>query len=352
MNHYIIGESPPERLNEAVDLELTHSIYPTVSETKTTLNNHRDKAMKKFTELIIQDCVKAKQLGTADCTNEGCKADMIYYEGDNNQCLQIQVRVTARSIQRRGNTTCDTWIFRQDDYSGQLIIFRSIEDGKAWMIPYDLLVTKYRGQRLKIYESPNALLDWRQFSVNNNDLADKLHEYYSNPQSLQLIDKFMVNQHIHHSQQTKSSHMDHIIGVLNPIDRSIIQWSKYNLVLDGIRLLDKVAGEFGSNSGYKVVMSHSLKRVCYQHTDFDALIIHPPNIESEIFYCIPIPVLVERGIVESPNSTGKKTITVYPDEVLSRINRKVDIWANQYIFRYDTPNLRFVLIEFIRRHLA
>jgi hypothetical protein len=99
-------------------------------------------------------------------------------------------------------------------------------------------------------------------------------------------------------------------------------------------------------------MSHSLVRVCYKHTDFEALIVHPPDADSAIFYCIPMSILVERGIVESPTSTVKKTFTVYPDDILSQIDRTVDTWANQYIFHYDTPNLRSVLIEFIRRHLV
>jgi hypothetical protein len=184
MNPYIIGESPPEKLNEAVDLELTHGIYPTVSKTKSNHNIHRDKAMKRFTELIVHECVKMKQLGMADCTNEGCKADIIYYEGDPTRCLQIQIRTTARLIQSQQhvNNLCDIWIFRQNDYSGQLIIFRSIEDGRTWMIPYDLLVTKYQGQRLKIYDTSEAILELGLCIVNNGTLSDKLHDYYSNPQ--------------------------------------------------------------------------------------------------------------------------------------------------------------------------
>jgi hypothetical protein len=111
-----------------------------------------------------------------------------------------------------------------------------------------------------------------------------------------------------------------------------------------------VAGEYGPNAGYKIAMSHCLVRVCYKYTDLEAMIVHPPDVDCDIFYCIPTPSLAEDGIVESPTTSGKKPVTIYVDDVLSRIDRTVDTWANQYIFRYDTPNLRSVLIEFIRCH--
>jgi hypothetical protein len=348
MTHYIIGESPIEKLDDAVQMELTHGIYPLVTAKKNNRNNYRNNVMERYAGLIVEACVKARQLGVTEFTNEGCKADMTYHEGNSNECLRIQIKTTAhlKPYQRTDARCYDIWHFQMKKYPGHLIILRSIEDAKTWIIPYDYMAETYTGSEVKIYDLADNKKYWDRFAVTNDRLADTIHEYYLSRQNLQVIKQSIAEIPVYITQQKELAYKNRLAQFIQPLKQPPIEQSHYDMILDDIRIQAKVSFPCKHVAGYRVSMNTGRDQVPYQRNDFDALVIYLQDITAEIFYFIPMIVLIRHDIVKSKQSTGKKSMTLYPPEALEKTKYHViSKWANQYIFRYDTPDLRSVLIS-------
>lgn len=348
MTHYVIGESPPEKIEEAIQMESTHGVNPIVSTNNDTHNNYRNNVMERYAELVVRECVKSRGLGIIEFTNPGCTSSMTYHEGNPEESIMLRIITTDRTkpFQRTTNEYYDTWIFWLNRYPGQLIVFRSIEDIKMWVIPYDLLVTKYAGNSVAMYDSPENQLFWDQFIVTNDNIADKIHEYYRDRQHLQVVRRTTAIIPIGTTQYKKFLYKSRLEQLIKPLKPHPIKLSHYNMILEDIRIQTKILSQYSNTLGYKAKMNTGQDLTPYYHTDFDALILFLPDINAEFFYFIPVLPLILHDIVASKRSKGKTSITVYTPDMLIGTKRFIDTWANKYTFRYDTPNLRSVLIQF------
>jgi hypothetical protein len=171
--HYIIGESDTEELETAVKIELTHGLCPLVSKMKNARNNYRNNVMESYAGHLALACVETttKHHGIIEFTNEGCKSDMTYHEGKPEECMMIQIKTTSRmkQYQRTENLLYGIWSFQMKEYPGHLMMLRSLEDGRCWLIQYDLLREKYNSDSITIYNLPDALEFWDKFAVANSD---------------------------------------------------------------------------------------------------------------------------------------------------------------------------------------
>lgn len=348
MTHYIIGESSLEKLDEAVQMELTHGVCPLVSAKKNNRNNYRNNVMERYAGLVIESCVKARQLGVIEFTNEGCKSDMTYHEGNSTECMQIQVKTTAsnKPYQRTDARCYDIWKFQMKEYPGHLMILRSIKDGRTWIIPYDYMVETYTSSEVKVYDLPDNKRYWDRFAVSNDSIADKIHEYYQTRHYLQVVPRSLADVPVHINQQKEIAYRDRLANFIQPLKSPPIEQSHYDMILDDIRIQAKISVRCKHTIGYAVPMHTGRERIPYHHTDFDALIIYLPDVNAEIFYFIPMLALVRHDIVKSRQSMGKLSMSIFPPDILTPLTHTINRWANNYIFRYDTPNLRSDLINF------
>ena len=112
-------------------------------------------------------------------------------------------------------------------------------------------------------------------------------------------------------------------------------------VVKGVRLGDAVACSRKDTRAYQV----ELKKRSLQNQkspvaegDLDAVwVYHPDKIQ---FWIIPAHVLVEKGVLATPQQPGKKSFLVYDSHYTDpKRGRKADVWSQQYLFGSRDPAL-------------
>ena len=112
-------------------------------------------------------------------------------------------------------------------------------------------------------------------------------------------------------------------------------------VVEGVRLGDAVATSREKKNGYRVgIKKRTLqrRRSPVAEGDLDAVwVYHPDKVQ---FWLIPAHVLVEKGVLATPQQPGKQFFPVYDSHCTNpKRGTKVDVWSQQYLFDSRDPAL-------------
>lgn len=84
--------------------------------------------------------------------NEGCNADIAYLSSpDNKEAMGIQIKITGKV--RQYGRGFYSFAMSENEYPGKLMIFHSLLEGLAWVIPYEVVIQYYQKVTLKIRQS-------------------------------------------------------------------------------------------------------------------------------------------------------------------------------------------------------
>ena len=170
------------------------------------------------------------------------------------------------------------------NYDGLLMIFRSVSDGKTWILPYNLLRSHYYGSDLTITTSSNTKLDWNEFEVLDTNISSVLVSYYKSMTFSNLLTPLIyeqaqtpitINQQKEAYTRKRFTDFSASIGLdiqLPPIENAI-----YDLLINKYRIQEKPA-RFRSDCriGLKVKLDHGANYRPYEYGLFDFLLIHIP----------------------------------------------------------------------------
>ena len=121
-------------------------------------------------------------------------------------------------------------------------------------------------------------------------------------------------------------------------------------VVEGVRLADAVARPSARGHVYMVDFRKCTlqkQRSPAEEGDLDALwVYHPDKVQ---FWLIPAHVLVEKGILATPQQPGKKTFELY-DSNYTRPKRgaKANAWSQLYVFDSRDPALREKIVTALK----
>ena len=345
---YIIGESPSELkdLQKAVQNEYDFEIRPSVSSKlqQTKGGTNRNHIMEKYASLMIQHSLsKDKNFQFSMCP-DACRADVLISINDSSQWLGIQVKTTTGL----SKSQILAWVFDciDKEYTGLLMYFRSLNDGMAWMIPYNFLRIYYKGSSLHIggysEQKIKTKIDWKKFQVSDKNLAVKLIEYYNfalnNPNELNLQTNEILSKPITIKYQKEHHYRKEFFPLLQKMNLQIrmptLENDVYDFVLGEIKIQEKVSIP-ATNMGLYV---DTVRNKCnYVTRDFGIFLIHNPGLNC--IYFIPMSKLNQHGYInENIDDHCRKTLTLYPPEIeLSRVTTK-DNWTLDYMFYKDDPN--------------
>lgn len=343
-NSYIIGESNHSEMLKAIDLDICQQIRPKVSHTM----NQNFYAMERYCMLLIQEVVRRSGNGIVDRVGDSCKADITFIlSANDDKCLACQIKTTKCVVNRTSNYnfTYPSWTFtiKKTDYSGMLLILRSIEDGKTWMIPYNDYAKKYNGDSIVIGTSDN--LFFNKYRVETDEIPFKLLEFYRSMDkgSLTHFSRKEVNipptpnQRLERVNRAKIQTL--LKGLNLSIKESFLENDTYDFKLGELKVQEKtgrVGSDYGTSQGIVAHFTHKVTRVPYSPEDLDILIVHMPNIYDDIFYFIPKQALRQRGYFKTVNCIGNTNICVYPGNTRDVIrNRTQNNWANDFMFSYS-----------------
>ena len=248
---YIIGSSPIEKMCDAVRMEYETGITPLVLRTR---KNNNSKHMEAFGSYMVLHCLNSFIGVNFDKSPDGCSSDiMVNIEKFHELYMGIQVKTTTNITERiKDGRKTYHWAFQGTDksYSGYLMYMKSLEDGKSWLIPYNIVKNFYKGSSIKIPQSNMSNLNWDEYIVSNQELSKKILEYYMiEACTLANIIIFQTKEtlSIPVNKNTKTEHNNrkNILPILEklkyPIQRPIIEDSPFDLILGQLKLQEKTA---------------------------------------------------------------------------------------------------------------
>jgi len=362
---FIIGDSPIELMNSAVELEYEKEIRPLVG------NGDRSKCivMERYVSLLTIYAMNKYGKGNLKLCVDACRSDLMFSTIENpGKFIGIQVKTTTGTREnKRGNGTITSgWSFAQTDkdYKGLLMYFRSITDGEAWLIPFNILVNYHDSQNITIVKNPNrkTRIDWSLYKVDNYNIAAKIYEYYLLAiNGSHLLDiKFYedINRPVHKLHQNEQQFRKKIICYLEqtnlPIKDAIIENSAHDFVLGDLKIQEKIASITNSGTSYSFELKRrSTDYFTYIKDDFDILIIHVPSPNDDFLYFIPMDILVRRGIIKSFRENKRpNAIYIYPQEFIDGQKYIIkDNWPSEFLLSYKDPNLISKILAIYNKQL-
>lgn len=345
--NYVIGKSPMQDMIRAVHNELKFGIHPTIATqnpgnvTKTT--------MERYCAVLLREAVKLANIGTFEFTNEGCRADAIFIPDKiSSYGLGIQIKTTSCY-----NTSYKYWRFSgfKKDYSGMLVVLRSLTEGKMWMIPYNLIKRYYTGDMLYLFYSDNSKINWTDFEVTDDNIAATLVEYCKLAQisamiQLKLIQDLNIPVSINQQKEVRiRQRFSELLLTLDlNIDKPPLEFMSYDLQLGHLHIQEKPARPYKKRLGLKVKLDHYTSNQVYEAHHFDILVIHLPEPFSKYVYFIPSIKLIDRGFLKTATNPGKCMMLVYPPGTRESKYSRPDRWANEYLLDYDDPEIKVKLL--------
>lgn len=337
----IDGNASVEDIQEAVEKEYHHGLYPIVVEENT---DNKCNKMETYVKLLAMYAMEKAGYGSLTNNNDGCKADLIFTT-DGISYLGIQVKTTARLCkgERIG------WNFgMKKGYKGILMLFRCLETGECWLIPYQEITKCCNSHNLRIpYSGLSRKIDWDKYRVSHQELVFKISEYYKEAKidnsRLSLLSLAEINKPVAKTTQKEHKSRAKILPYLKetglPIKTSLIEDLPYDIILGDLKIQEKTATKNANKTGFQVDITCKKggKVVPYNKGDAHIFLIHNPAPFSNSVYFIPGDEMVMRGYVTVGNKKGKQILTVFPDETLGSILK--ENWTIQYLLYLNDPNL-------------
>jgi len=350
LKKFVIGETDIEKIDDAVKMEYEEGIRPLVSE-----KLDRYSTMERYASLLVIHSVSASKVGKMEFCLDGCKSDLMFSVEDNKY-LGIQVKTTKglKSMKRGDGSLRKGWFFSDvEGYPGLLMYFRSLIDGKSWLIPYNLLRQYYKSYNLRIPVSKNTKLNWDDYEINDTQLGQMIYEYYkvsiNNNDLLVLKDYKNINKAVSKNVQKEYNQRDRILPILEKtglkIEQPKFENMVYDIILGELRIQEKSSRQKLKYGLYVNFNGRNHRK--YKETDFDILIVHNPSPFDHTFYFIPMDKLAEHGFVKTETQEGNSNLFLYTGEVekdkKSEQSNKNN-WALDFLCYYSDPNLTKRLI--------
>lgn len=336
---------------------MLYGIRPLVADNKR--GNYVSNIMERYATVLVMTGINMSGIGSAQITNEGCLADLLVLVGNLiGRCMATQTK-TTRGPKREYRQL--NWRFNvPTSYEGMLMILRSLTDGKMWMIPYSTVKPHLNSQGIYISTTVESQNFWRQFEVSDADIPRKILEYYALAEAGQVLRLFdvatiMTPSSVDHQRESQTNQR---VTVALGLTATPVDNLPYDRYYGRIRVQLRHAGTAKGKSALKVSVSRSRPKTAgnksdkYRLGDFDALIAvpdTPKDNRDDVFYFIPMSVLVEQGIIGKTTDDGKQSFYVYLPTSDRRYTKR-EIWEDTYSFRYDRLDLKSAITELCRKH--
>ena len=360
---YVIGKSSLEEMDASIEREYETGYRVIVSKKQTSTRN---KAMERYASLLAIYSMKRFEKGKLQLSPDCCKSDLIFSREDTPELfLGIQVKTTSnfKTTIRKYDTT-KFWKFSDTDkdYSGFLMYLRSLNDGKSWLIPYNILHQYYKGSSLSIQSNPKlnlTTMNWNDYKVDDRNIAQKIHEYYDlalqSDNVLTLISNEDITKPISECVQKEHNARKIIIPILEKTGLIVsdpkLENMTYDLIFGEIKIQEKLSYLKKNLTYYNIHLSRGSNKP-YRQNDFDILLIHNPAPFDRTFYFIPMDKLMEHNYIKK-DDTGNETLLLYPGELENReeINKLKNNWSIEFLCYYDDPNLIKRILEIYNMQL-
>ena len=270
-------------------------------------------------------------------TNEGCLADSIFAISDSPIVMQIQLK-TTRKVVKQGH-----FHFRLKKlYGGLIVIAMALTLDLIFVIPGVMLpekafggspAGKYKDFLCSKTDIPKLLKDiyqavydgkstcvWpsgKEIAVDSIILIEKDHA---------MIPQSLMQQREHTSMLRRKNYLPNLRYYRPNVENGPVDW-----FIEGVAIQDKNTRL--ETNYYVTALTRANKIGYYQDGDFEALWLH---LDNNQFYIIPAAELSNRAFFyEKGKSKGKTSISVCP----SGKSSTKDLWANEYLFSYDTDDI-------------
>lgn len=349
---FVIGETNLSEIPNAVIAELDNNVFPTVSNTQLT-GKRRDFAMCRYAGLYLQECIRRRNGGNFRFNGEGCKIYARYSEDETDRFLGISIKTTTSSrIYKMDGREYKGYHFNLDKYDGCLIYFKVLTEPLQWLIPHDIIRQTIKTKSFNIMDNVTCMERWHPYLVNAQNLDGRMHRYYTHAISAKLTYKNLASLTLPTSKtQQIELNYRRKLDVIKPYDMAIVDGLKYDFTLDGIRIQEKTIHIRNHRGAKEVNIRSSSMDIRYTPTEFDVLLAHLPDPYGQRFYFIPMSELVKHNIIKVGNCKGKEKFQVFPPEIIPKPRIQSKTWANVFLFRYDIPNIRQIIIDVYRASL-
>lgn len=353
INLYIIGKSPIEDMDDAVEREYIHGVRPLVDKGKQI--NLKHTMMETYVRSLAIYSVRKHDEDSIFEAPEGCKADLIFTK-DGENYLGIQIKTTSRLHSGNGGSA---WRFDMaKEYPGLILLLRCIEDGKCWIITYNKMREHYKGKALCIpFGNGSDNIDWDDYKTDSKSFYQVFSKYFDdglqgNPEITLKLHDDIINP-ISKNCQKEQRQRTRLMAVLKETGLSIkfppVENMIYDFVLGGLKVQEKSTQENVAKTGLtcSIVTTVSYKKKGpYKKGSFDILTIHNDPPYDDSFYFLPEILLLKHGVIKSENSDGIGTLGLHPSEDYIN-NPKIKLthnWPIDCLLKYGDPNLLQMII--------
>ena len=351
---FIIGHSDPEGLLNAVREDLDRGVKPGVIETQRE-GVVKYEILNRYVGLYLQECIKRSGIGQIDFPGEIGKISAYYTENssnNSNNCMGICIRSTESAVQftSMGKYTYRKYHFMKGKSKDCLLFLKVITEDRQWLIPYDIVNQHYTKKAVVILNTANDMARWAPYEVTKDNVANRLHEYYTKMHDFGLklmnIDEIKIPLSAAHQVEVFYRRR---LDVIKPYTFPMVAKLKYDLILDGIKIQEKVINLAQVRTHIEVTIKIS-PNYPYKIGDFDSLLAHLPDPYGDSFYFIPARKLVEMGIMKTDSQKGKLSFQVFPPNIKPNPYIKSKTWSNEFLFKYNDTNIRQKLIDVYKKY--
>ena len=124
-----------------------------------------------------------------------------------------------------------------------------------------------------------------------------------------------------------------------------LKYTGVSAVVEGVRIADTVANPQSNQTVADATYTAAVRKghkaarrgVPFEKGDFDALwVFHPDKVHM---WLIPAHVLVEKGVMATPQQPGKTGFCLYDLSYTkpARPRRKADLWTQEYLLSFQDP---------------
>ena len=312
----------------------------------------------------LDDIERLLPAGSLERTYKGCKADFGFRVGTADDAF-LPIQVKAKKV------------------SGKLCRFSSSQRSGAGSIQVLLLGRPFPNQRQTLV-LPESMIPQGAFSLSIG--SKKASKYHGCLVDDALLDEVLegIFDGVRAGQSAFTMPSDQVIDIsqlqLKPINELSLpsaanyrmawefsllrkQWlpeidfqrqgtvPPVDVVVQGVRLSDKVASHDKTSRTtvrYRVYLSRSRDVPCGEG-DIDALWVYHPN--KVHFWLIPAHVLVEKGVMATPQQPGKLSLYLYDQIYVKPLNfpgKEADLWSQEYLYSSQDPGLLGKVLEALK----
>lgn len=254
-------------------------------------------------------------------TNEGCLADFVCKPkcNENNRWMKIQLKTTIAVCHN-----LYTFGIHKNNYLDHMLLCMCVSNAQMWLIPHSN-IAHIQGGKLNIGDG--GLSKYDIYKVTNNNLADRLINYYVNIKTFSL-DECIVPQTL--NQQKEVIYRTRMQKSLSSTEFKFEECDGlcYDFMISNLKFQEKVAVKHKEKLyGYVANLCRNRGKPYELHMN-DFYWVHIPD--SEYFYVFPENELYKRGYIVSNSVTPPtRSFVLYISIV------KNDAWYSEYKFSYE-----------------